>query len=124
MAEEDKVPVDESSERAEAAGDNQAVPAQRDPGVASAIAPESAITENLDLLSGVELPVTLCFGRRRLRLREVLELNAGSVVELDREVEDPVELLLEGRVIARGEVVVVDGSYGLRVLEVVHGTTA
>lgn len=79
------------------------------------------VTNNLDLLSGVELPVTLCFGRRRLRLREVLELNAGSVVELDRQVEDPVELLLDGRVIARGEVVVVDGSYGIRVLEVVHG---
>src|SRR5690349_14285003 len=76
---------------------------------------------NLQLLSDVELPVTLCFGRRRMPLREVMELNAGSVVELDREVDEPVELLLRGRVIARGEVVVIDGNYGLRVLEVVHG---
>jgi flagellar motor switch protein FliN len=81
----------------------------------------AALKGNLGLLSGVELPVTLCFGRRRMRLRDVLELNAGSVIELDRQVEDPVELLLDGRVIARGEVVVVDGSYGLRVLEVVEG---
>lgn len=122
MAEEDMVAGEESSERLETG--NQVVPVEPHCSVASTIGPESAIKENLDLLSGVELPVTLCFGRRRLRLREVLELNAGSVVELDRQVEDPVELLLEGRVIARGEVVVVDGNYGLRVLEVVHGTTA
>ena len=88
---------------------------------AKAVAPSEHATNNLDLLRGVELPVTLCFGRRRMRLREVLELNAGSVVELDRQVEDPVELLLDGRVIARGEVVVVDGSYGIRVREVIHG---
>jgi flagellar motor switch protein FliN/FliY len=81
----------------------------------------SSLKGNLGLLSGVELPVTLCFGRRRMRLRDVLDLNAGSVIELDRQVEDPVELLLDGRVIARGEVVVVDGSYGLRVLEVLEG---
>lgn len=89
------------------------------PGTSSASA--AALKGNLGLLSGVELPVTLCFGRRRMRLRDVLDLNAGSVIELDRQVEDPVELLLDGRVIARGEVVVVDGSYGLRVLEVLEG---
>src|SRR5947209_11167931 len=119
MAEEDKVSGDASSERADTGGGSQGLRANSDPSGGSTIRPEAAIKENLDLLSGVELPVTLCFGRRRLRLREVLELNAGSVVELDREVEDPVELLLEGRVIARGEVVVVDGSYGLRGREVV-----
>lgn len=81
----------------------------------------STTAGNLELLRGVELPVTLCFGRRRMKLRDVLELNAGSVVELDRQVEDPVDLLLDDRVIARGEVVVVDGSYGLRVLEIVTG---
>ncbi len=67
----------------------------------------------------VELAVTLRFGGRRMPLREVLELNSGSVVELDRQVQDPADLLLDGRVIARGEVVVVDGNYGLRVLELV-----
>ena len=67
----------------------------------------------------VQLAVTLRFGGRRMPLREVLELNSGSVVELDRQVQDPADLLLDGRVIARGEVVVVDGNYGLRVLELV-----
>ena len=67
----------------------------------------------------VELAVTLRFGGRRMPLRDVLELNNGSVVELDRQVQDPADLLLDGRVIARGVVVVVDGNYGLRVLEIV-----
>jgi flagellar motor switch protein FliN/FliY len=73
---------------------------------------------NLDLVMDVELNVTLRFGKRQLTLREVMELTSGSVVELDREVEEPVELLLNGMVIARGEAVVIDGNYGLRVTEV------
>ncbi|MGA3008812.1 MAG: flagellar motor switch protein FliN [Terracidiphilus sp.] len=74
---------------------------------------------NLDLVMDVELNVTLRFGQRRLALREVLELTTGSVIELDRQVEEPVELLLEGKIIARGEAVVIDGNYGLRVTEVI-----
>jgi flagellar motor switch protein FliN/FliY len=73
---------------------------------------------NLQLVMDVELNVTLRFGQRQLALREVLELTSGSVIELDRHVEEPVELLLEGKVIARGEAVVIDGNYGLRVTEV------
>lgn len=73
---------------------------------------------NLDLLMDVELEVVLRFGERNMRLEEILELGAGSVVELDRRIEEPADLLLDGRVIARGEVVVVDGNYGLRVLEI------
>ncbi len=67
----------------------------------------------------VELDVTLRFGRRSMLLREVLELDAGSVVELDRQVQEPADLLLDGRLIAHGEVVVLDGNYGLRVLEII-----
>jgi flagellar motor switch protein FliN len=73
---------------------------------------------NLRLVMDVELNVTLRFGQRQLSLREILELTSGSVIELDRQVEEPVELLLEGKVIARGEAVVIDGNYGLRVTEV------
>jgi flagellar motor switch protein FliN len=51
-------------------------------------------------------------------LKDVLELSSGSVLELDRDVHEPVDLLLKDRVIARGEVVIVDGNYGLRVSEV------
>jgi flagellar motor switch protein FliN/FliY len=73
---------------------------------------------NLDLVMDVELHVTLRFGQRQLTLREVMDLTSGSVVELDRQVEEPIELLLNGMVIARGEAVVIDGNYGLRVTEV------
>jgi len=73
---------------------------------------------NLEMVMDVELNVILRFGQRQLTLREVLELTSGSVVELDRQVDEPVELLLDGMVIAKGEAVVVDGNYGLRVTEV------
>lgn len=74
----------------------------------------------IDRVIDVPLAVTLRFGQREMRLREVLELNAGSLIELDRQIEDPVDLLLGERIIARGEVVIVDGNYGLRVTEVLH----
>jgi flagellar motor switch protein FliN len=73
---------------------------------------------NLGLLMDVELAVTLRFGSRRMPLREVLDLNPGSIIELDRRVQEPVDMLLDGRIVARGEVVVVEGNYGLRVTEV------
>jgi len=66
----------------------------------------------------VELNVSLRFGQRQLPLREVLELTNGSIIELDRMVDEPVELFLDGKLIARGEAVVVDGNYGLRVTEI------
>jgi flagellar motor switch protein FliN len=75
---------------------------------------------NLGLVMDVELNVTLRFGQRQLSLREVMELASGSVVELDREVDEPVDLILDGRVIARGEAVIVDGNYGIRVTEVLQ----
>ena len=75
--------------------------------------------DNLDLLMDVELEVALRFGERIMLLRDILELGEGSVVELDRQVEEPVDLLLDGKLIARGQVVVVDGNYGLRIQEMV-----
>lgn len=73
---------------------------------------------NLKLVMDVELNVSLRFGQRQLPLRDVLELTSGSVVELDRLVDEPVELLLDGKLVARGEAVIVDGNYGLRVTEI------
>ena len=75
---------------------------------------------NLGLLMDVELVVALRFGERTMLLRDILELGEGSVVELDRRVEEPVDLLLDGKMIARGEVVVVDGNYGLRVQKMLN----
>lgn len=72
----------------------------------------------IDLLLDIELEASLRFGSREMRLSEVLDLGAGDVVELDRHVSDPVDLLVGDRIVARGEVVLVNGSFGLRVLEV------
>lgn len=73
---------------------------------------------NLEVLLGVELDVKLRFGERMLPLREVLNLNSGSVVELERQVQQPAEIMLGEKLLARGEVVLVDGYYGVRVTEV------
>jgi flagellar motor switch protein FliN len=78
----------------------------------------AAVSANLDLLLEVELEASLRFGQREMLLREILELRPGSVVELDRRIQEPAELLVAGRVIARGEVVIVDGSYGLRITDI------
>jgi flagellar motor switch protein FliN/FliY len=78
----------------------------------------TAHPENLKLVMDVELNVSLRFGQRQLPLREVLELTSGSVIELDRMVDEPVELLLDGKLVARGEAVIVDGNYGLRITEI------
>jgi flagellar motor switch protein FliN len=72
----------------------------------------------LGMLMDVELVVAVRFGGRRMLLKDILDLCAGSVVELDQQVQEPVDLLLDGKLFARGEVVVVDGNYGLRVTEV------
>jgi flagellar motor switch protein FliN/FliY len=69
-------------------------------------------------LLDVGLDVKLRFGTRRMQLRDVLALSSGIVVELESRVQSPADLLLDGRIIARGEVVVVDGKYGLRVTEI------
>ncbi|MGH9350853.1 MAG: FliM/FliN family flagellar motor switch protein [Terriglobia bacterium] len=84
-------------------------------GPARSSSPEDSRDINLELLMDVELEVTLRFGQREMLLGDVLKLAPGSVVELDQEVQDPVELLVGSKVIAWGEVVTVDGSYGLRI---------
>jgi len=72
-----------------------------------------------DVLLELELPVTLRFGRRQMTLEDILRLNTGSIVEFDRAIEDPVEVLVNDRVVARGEAVTVHGYYGVRILEIV-----
>ena len=83
--------------------------------------PEEMKGQQIRRVIDVPLAVTLRFGQRHLTLRDILTLTTGSLVELDRQVEEPVDLVLGDRLIARGEVVVVDGNYGLRVTEVIEG---
>jgi len=71
-----------------------------------------------DLLMEIELDATLQFGSRELPLKEVLALSLGDVLELDRHVNEPVDLVVGDRIVARGEVVVVEGNFALLVTEV------
>ena len=73
------------------------------------------VTPTLDVLLDVELPLTLRFGTTELAFGDVMGLNTGSVIEFARAAEEPVELLVNGHVVARGEVVVVQGNYGVRI---------
>jgi len=93
--------------------------AERDCATVTSVVVPSPKPQNLEFLRQVELPVTLRFGRREMLLREILELTPGAVLELEQHIEEPVELLVGSRLIARGEVVVVEGCYGLRVTEVI-----
>lgn len=76
-------------------------------------------SKTLDLLLEVELPVSVSFGRAQLRLKDVIKLTSGSIVELNRSVTEPVEVIVNNCVIARGEVVVIDGYYGVRIHQII-----
>jgi flagellar motor switch protein FliN/FliY len=76
-------------------------------------------SRTFELLLDVEMPVSVSFGRATLTLQEAIKLITGSLIELDRGLNDPVELLVNNCVIARGEVVVVEGNYGVRLTEIV-----
>jgi flagellar motor switch protein FliN/FliY len=78
----------------------------------------SRASRTLDLLRDVELPVSISFGRTQMPLQDVLKLTAGSVVELDRAIDDPVALIVNDTVVALGEVVVIEGNYGLRIQQI------
>jgi len=76
-------------------------------------------SKTFELLLDVELPVSVSFGRAQVPLKDVLKLTTGSIVELNRSVLEPVEVIVNNCVIARGEVVVVEGNFGVRVHQVV-----
>src|SRR5262249_36076382 len=79
---------------------------------------DAPVTTNLSLLLEAELDATIRFGNRHMPLREILRLVPGDVVELEQHVNEPAQLIVAGRAIAKGEVVVVDGNFGLRITEV------
>jgi flagellar motor switch protein FliN/FliY len=76
------------------------------------------LSPGLELLLDVELEASLRFGSREMPLGEILDLGPGDVVQLDRHVADPVDLIVGDKIVARGEVVLINGNFGLRVTEV------
>ena len=98
---------------------------------AAGLTPEAALAEaeaagaeqhaagRIGVILGIDLPVVVRFGRTELPIRTLSKLGPGSVIELGRSPDDPVDVLVGDRVVARGEVVIVGGNYGVRILEVI-----
>lgn len=80
--------------------------------------PNLSASSKLELLYDIDLDATIRFGTREMALNEVLEVGPGTVLELDRHVNEPVDLVVGDRIVARGEVVVLNGNFALRVTEV------
>jgi flagellar motor switch protein FliN len=100
---------------------HEAGPATIRPFVLEELPPASVApsTQNIELLMGVTLQVTVEIGRARLAIRDVLSLTPGSIVELDKLAGEKVDVLVNGQPIAQGEVVVVDENFGVRITDVV-----
>jgi flagellar motor switch protein FliN/FliY len=95
----------------------QSVPLQEFEAGSSGDSPASEV--NLDALMDVQVTLSVEIGRQKLPIKQLISLNQGSIVELDREVNEPLDLMVNGTLIARGEVVVVDGHFGLRLIDIV-----
>jgi flagellar motor switch protein FliN/FliY len=77
---------------------------------------------SLDMILDISMPVTVELGRTRMLIRDILALGPGSVIELDKLAGEPVDLLVNDRPIARGEVVVIDENFGVRLTEISHAS--
>lgn len=99
---------------------DQTEPQEAPPPRAELAAPDPAPlhSRTMDLLLDVDLPVSISFGKAQLLMKDVLKLTTGSIVELNRGVTEQVEVLVNQCLIARGEVVVIDGNYGVRIQEI------
>jgi flagellar motor switch protein FliN len=79
----------------------------------------SPALERIDVILDIDLPLTVRFGRTELPLKALTRLGPGSIIDLGRSPDDPVELVVSNQVVAKGEVVIVSGNYGIRILDVV-----
>jgi flagellar motor switch protein FliN len=110
-----------SQSLSEAAGTPVAKAAEPKPFALGDLSPDDsdAVRHPMDLIGDVELDLRIELGRTQMRLEEVLELRSGSVVALDKLAGDPVDIYVNGRMIARGEVLVMNDNFCIRVTELV-----
>lgn len=80
--------------------------------------PASGSSAMLQRLMEIEMPMVVALGRAVLPIHDILKMSSGSLIELDRNVGDYVELMVHGTVVARGEIVSVKGNYGVRIKEI------
>lgn len=81
-------------------------------------------TKNIDLLLGVPIKVTVELGKTQMLVRDILKLSQGSIVELDRAAGGPVDLLVNERLVARGDIVSIEENFGIRVSEIIGPVAA
>lgn len=84
-----------------------------------AVAVDEPLDSRFDVLLDIDLPVVIRFGHTDMTIRALTRMSPGSVIDLGRSPDDPVDVLVSDRVVARGEVVIVGGNYGIRILDVV-----
>ena len=78
--------------------------------------------KNIDLILDVPLDISVVLGRTKKSIKDILNFSTGSLIELDKLAEEPVEVLVNGKTIALGEVVVVDENFGVRITSIVSNT--
>jgi len=76
---------------------------------------------SIDLVYNIPLQVTVELGKTKKEISEILEFNSGTVIVLDKIAGDPVEIVVNGKLIGRGEVVVIDENYGVRITDILNG---
>ena len=102
------------------AGPRRSGPGAGQPGAAGILHRNQTISGNLGLIMDVPLNVSVEIGKTKRRLKDVLNFNNGTVVELDKQADAPVDIIVNGQLIARGEVVVIDDNFGVRITEIVN----
>ncbi len=80
---------------------------------------ESASMQNLDIVMDLPMEVNVQIGKTKKRIREIVEFTQGSIIELDKQAGDPVDIIVNNELIARGDVIVIDDIFGVRITEIV-----
>ncbi|MEI8216980.1 MAG: flagellar motor switch phosphatase FliY [Eubacteriales bacterium] len=88
------------------------------------IGPSESGTNNMDLIMSVPIQLTVELGRAKKKIRDIIELSQGNIIELDRQAGAQVDIMANGRLIAKGDVVVVDDNYSVRITEIVRSKDA
>ena len=109
----------QTQNEAEAVENVTETPKETPPAAEPAREPERAGFENLRVLENIEVELTVVVGSAEMKIRDLLRLNEGSVIELDRLAGDPLDILANGTIIAKGEVVMVGERFGIRFSEIV-----
>jgi len=76
--------------------------------------------ENIGIIMDVPLEVTVELGRTRKKIKEILEFTPGTIIELDKLAGEPIDVLVNGKFVAKGEVVVIDEKFGIRITDIVN----